>query len=234
MGCICSACGGPREDSPLLEGFDPEKPRPERTVLFIIGRGGAGHKASAKAVQAALVTAGHAWAHEIEMVDMGHLYEACLSGRAPNKEAFGPDDGYNWLMKHGCYRLAGISGPIAMCCARLNRAKLEAGLEKFWRQRRPDAVVSFVPYFNTMMRASLLRACPLAPIFTVVTDMESSRSGHLWIGPYDEADGTNHVVVVGTSQLQVGVGQMPTCSPTPHARTAAARRLTPQLCCSEA
>ena len=76
--CLCPANCRSREESPLLRDYRFHvQPRPRRFVLFIIGRGGGGHKASANAVQAALLGAGHEWAADIEMVDVGHLFEAC-------------------------------------------------------------------------------------------------------------------------------------------------------------
>eukprot|EP00966_Prymnesium_polylepis_P284192 6565222-Prymnesium_polylepis.1 len=68
--CLCPGTCRPREGSPLLHDYRfHAQPRPRRVVLFIVGRGGGGHKASANAVQAALLAAGHEWAADIEMVD---------------------------------------------------------------------------------------------------------------------------------------------------------------------
>ena len=104
-------------------------------------------------------------------------------------------------MKHGYYRLAALSGPLASLVIRVMGGKLSRGLESFWRERPPDAVVCFVPFCGSVLRSSLLRVCPEAPLVTVVTDMAHSRA-HSWFDRYDAVESVNHVICAGSAVLQ--------------------------------
>ena len=53
-------------------------------------------------------------------------------------------------------------------------------LEKFWREERPDLVVSVVPNFNRALFESLHRALPRVPLVTVLTDL-ADYPPHFWI-----------------------------------------------------
>jgi 1,2-diacylglycerol 3-beta-galactosyltransferase len=53
-------------------------------------------------------------------------------------------------------------------------------LETFWREERPDLVVSVVPNFNRAMGESLRRALPDVPLVTVLTDL-ADYPPHFWI-----------------------------------------------------
>lgn len=170
--------------------------RSPAVALFLIGRGGGGHKAAAEALKQSLISAGVGWASSIEMVDGGLL----LNEASGSISRFDGDEWYNWLMKRGYYRIAGFCGYIATTGIRLQRRKLERGFEAYFRARKPRVVVSFVPYFNRMYRHALHRSNPESTMVTVVTDM-ANTAAHTWIDPYDEM-GKNHVVVAGTKELQ--------------------------------
>jgi 1,2-diacylglycerol 3-beta-galactosyltransferase len=53
-------------------------------------------------------------------------------------------------------------------------------LERFWRNERPDLVVSVVPNFNRAIGESLRRALPGTPFVTVLTDF-ADYPPHFWI-----------------------------------------------------
>jgi UDP-N-acetylglucosamine:LPS N-acetylglucosamine transferase len=53
-------------------------------------------------------------------------------------------------------------------------------LEKFWREERPDLVVSVVPNFNRAMGESLRHALPRVPLVTILTDF-ADYPPHFWI-----------------------------------------------------
>ena len=58
-------------------------------------------------------------------------------------------------------------------------------LEEFWRQSRPDMVVSLVPNFNRALCESLARALPGAPFVTILTDI-ADYPPHFWIERQDQ------------------------------------------------
>lgn len=169
-----------------------------RTVLFLCGRGGGGHKAASIALRDCLERQGVSWAHGIEILDAGSLFDLMTSGSS--SKLFDGDEWYNWFMKRGFYRIAGLCGYIATQAVRWRRRRLIAGFETMFRKRQPDVVVAFVPYFNVPTRTALLRTCPRRKLITVVTDMSNWAGGHLWIDPYDD-DAINHIMVAGCPEL---------------------------------
>ena len=186
---------------PLSEVHVPVSCPPSKRVLFLIGRGGGGHKASARALLAAAHELGLPWAEDVEMVDVGYLIESFVSGKPPRTSGFDGDELYNWLMKHGFYRVAALSGPVAQLGSKFIYRKIMRGLVRFWRERTPRLVCSFVPFFNEHFRTSLLRAGSEASLLTVVTDFQSNKA-HLWIPKFDPATARRHIVVAGSADLQ--------------------------------
>ena len=186
---------------PLREVHVPASCPPSKRILFLIGRGGGGHKASARALLAAARDQGLPWADDVEMIDVGYLIESFVSGKPPRTSGFDGDELYNWLMKRGFYRLAALSGPVAQLGSALIYSKIMRGLVRFWREKAPRLVCSFVPFFNDHFRTSLLRAGSEASLFTVVTDFQSNKA-HMWIPKYDPATARRHIIVAGSADLQ--------------------------------
>ena len=172
-------------------------------VLFLVGRGGGGHVASARALQVCARQQGVTWAEDIELIDIGYLIESFLPGRRgkPRTSGFDGDELYNWLMKKGLYRLAALCGPLALLGASICHGCIMQGFEKFWQTREPRLVCPFIPFFNGYFRQSLLRAGSRATLFTVCTDFETNRA-HRWIPKYDSQWSTRHIIVAGTSDLR--------------------------------
>jgi len=190
------------DEQPLTE-------RPPCLVQFLIGRGGGGHKASARAVRDCLIRQKVPWAEDVEFVDAGYLLDSIITRRQAQPGRFDCDDLYNWFMKNGCYRLASLSGPISLLIMKLCGSRLRRGLEIYFLSRQPDAVVSFVPFSGDIVRDALLRVCPTAPLLTVVTDMEhSSFGGHSWIPPFDPRTSVNHTIVAGSKLLQTQAAEL--------------------------
>jgi len=182
------------------ENLCADIPHLRKPVLFMIGRGGGGHKASALALRDCLAQRGVQWVDDIELVDVGPIVEqaihACCMKFCPSG-----DDIYNWLMKHSMYRMAGGCSHFAKASIGNNRVKIQQAFEDFWLFREPALVVSFVPFLNSIMRASLTDACPGKLLVTVITDMEHSNS-HPWIDPWDES-AAKHILVVGNAKLEM-------------------------------
>jgi 1,2-diacylglycerol 3-beta-galactosyltransferase len=58
-------------------------------------------------------------------------------------------------------------------------------LEQFWRESRPDMVVSLVPNFNRALGESLKRALPGVPLVTILTDL-ADYPPHFWMERQDQ------------------------------------------------
>lgn len=182
-----------------------QPPAPKKIVMMI-GRGGGGHKASARAIEAVLRSAS-TMALSFESVDTGYLFESITTGQPMRTEGFDCDEFYNILMRRGWFRIAGWLGLLPGILLCLRGRALRRGVAEFWMKQQPDLVISFVPYVNAILRDSLLTACPGAALLTVVTDFETSPS-HRWIDPWDAALSSRHFVVAGGALLQRQVAEL--------------------------
>ena len=176
---------------------------PGGNIIFLIGRGGGGHKASAQALFACLMEQGIPWADKIQFVDVGYLIDSFVKGALTARTSgFDGDEMYNCLMRRGHYRLASLMGLMAILGARLMHGRIMKGLRRYWQDQQPCLVCSFVPYLNAQFRESLLQAGSSAMLFTVVTDFETDNRAHLWVPRWDPVFGKRHIVVAGTTYLQ--------------------------------
>jgi UDP-N-acetylglucosamine:LPS N-acetylglucosamine transferase len=173
-----------------------QKLKPNDRVLFIIGRGGGGHKAAARAVAASMKDS----PVEIETIDAGYVIEGIMCNRPPRTSGFDMDELYNIFMRHGLHGLTGFMGILARMLAVVGRPKIVHGLAKQWKTRPPALVVSFIPFFNGVFREALQMANPRATMLTCVTDFASSRE-HYWIDDFCTKTASKHVIVAGTPKL---------------------------------
>src|SRR5690606_722562 len=95
------------------------------------------------------------------------------------------EDIYNLLLKKGwtlgsAQLLTGMHAVI-----RLFHGPQVRLLEKFWRSRCTDMVVSVVPNFNRALYQGLKRASPATPFVTVLTDI-ADYPPHFWIERQDQ------------------------------------------------
>jgi 1,2-diacylglycerol 3-beta-galactosyltransferase len=89
-------------------------------------------------------------------------------------------DIYNLMLKKG-WTLGSPQLMVGMhWVIRLFHPKAVAVLEKFWRERRPDMVVSLVPNLDRALCDSLGRALPGVPFVTILTDI-ADYPPHFWI-----------------------------------------------------
>ena len=177
-------------------------PQRRARVVFVIGRGGGGHKASARAVRDSLP---ESLRDAVEFLDGGYAIEACLLGKKePRASGWDCDEVYNFMLRHGFACVASFLGLGARFIANACRSRIIRGLTRLWSATSggcvPQMVVSFVPHINAVMREALAEVNPEATYVTVVTDFASSPE-HCWIEPYEHARGANHLIVAGTSML---------------------------------
>ena len=166
-------------------------------ILFIIGRGGGGHHASAMAVKECLSQRGLIHAEQVELIDCEWLMASALFGRSASPGSFSVDELYNLLVRLGAYHCASLFTCLCVLVQFLLSPFEMPGLRAFWAARKPLMVVSFVPHFNDLFHLTLAEQSPLV---TIVTDM-SSTFAHRWIDKYREQSGA-HYLVAGTPSLQ--------------------------------
>ncbi len=89
-------------------------------------------------------------------------------------------DIYNLLLKKG-WTLGSTQLLVPMhAIIRLYHGKQVRLLERFWREDRPDLVVSLVPNFNRALAESVRQALPGVPFATILTDI-ADYPPHFWI-----------------------------------------------------
>ncbi len=115
---------------------------------------------------------------EIRMVNLQELLDAMDVFRKVTGLRL--QDIYNLMLKKGWtlgspQLMVGMHGVI-----RLFHSQTVRLLEEFWREARPDMVVSLVPNFNRALCESLARALPGVPFVTILTDI-ADYPPHFWI-----------------------------------------------------
>jgi 1,2-diacylglycerol 3-beta-galactosyltransferase len=143
---------------------------------FIFFDAGGGHRAAANALRQVMEQ--QARPFEIRMVNLQELLDSMDVFR--KLTGLRLQDVYNTLLKKGwtlgsAQLLAGMHLVI-----RLFHRKQVRMLEAFWKQSRPDMVVSVVPNFNRALGESLRHALPGVPLVTILTDI-ADYPPHFWI-----------------------------------------------------
>lgn len=146
------------------------------TVDLVYIDAGGGHRASALALEAAIVRAGLNW--NVRLVNLREVLDPTDGFR--RFTGIDPEDVYNQRIKRGW--TAGLAQELKVLQAmiRWSHAPLVRRLRAYWAETRPDMVVSLIPNFNRALRASLALACPQAPYATVLTDL-ADHPPNFWI-----------------------------------------------------
>jgi hypothetical protein len=89
-------------------------------------------------------------------------------------------DLYNKMLRHGWTLGSPQLMRVLQFVIRTYHRPSVRVLEKFWKERSPDMVVSLVPHFNRALRESYDKAFPGRPFVTVLTDL-ADYPKHFWI-----------------------------------------------------
>jgi UDP-N-acetylglucosamine:LPS N-acetylglucosamine transferase len=143
---------------------------------FIYFDAGGGHRSAAMALQQVIAQQGRPW--EIRMVNLQEQLDNLDIFRRVTGIRL--QDYYNLLLKKGwtlgsAELLKGLHVVI-----RLFQPALVRMLRDFWRQGRPDMVVSLIPNFNRALKLSLQAELPGTPLVTILTDI-ADYPPHFWI-----------------------------------------------------
>jgi UDP-N-acetylglucosamine:LPS N-acetylglucosamine transferase len=147
----------------------------KRVDLIFFDAGG-GHRAAATALHQVITHQHRPW--DVRMINLQELLDPLDIFRKITRIRL--QDIYNLLLRKGWT----LGSPQLMRAMhgiiRLYHRPTVRLLEKFWREERPDLVVSVVPNFNRAMFESLQRALPRVPLVTVLTDL-ADYPPHFWI-----------------------------------------------------
>jgi UDP-N-acetylglucosamine:LPS N-acetylglucosamine transferase len=145
-------------------------------VDFIYFEAGGGHRSAATALKAVAEQQGRPW--EVRLVNLQEVLDSLDVFR--KLTGIRLEDIYNRMLASGWtigskYGLRFMHGVI-----RLYHGPTVRLLERYWKDTRPDMVVSLVPNFNRAMCQSLEQVLPGTPYVTVLTDF-ADYPPHFWI-----------------------------------------------------
>lgn len=152
-----------------------------KKVELVYFNAGGGHRSAALALQEVIAQKHPDW--DVSLVN---LFEVIDSESYFQKlTGFAPEDLYNLRLKKGWTRGLATELKVFQAIIRLTHVKLKSKIQKFWKERQPDLVVSLIPNFNKVMFESLKEACSTVPYVTVMTDL-ADYPPNFWIEPYQE------------------------------------------------
>lgn len=153
----------------------------KKKIELVYFNAGGGHRSAALALQEVI-----AHKHPDWDVSLVNLFEVIDSERYFQKlTGFAPEDLYNLRLKKGWTRGLATELKLFQAMIRLTHVKLKNKIQKFWKERHPDLIVSLIPNFNKVMFESLKEAHSSTPYVTVMTDL-ADYPPNFWIEPYQE------------------------------------------------
>ena len=147
----------------------------KRIDLVFFDAGG-GHRAAANALRQVIEAEQRPW--EIRIVNLQELLDPLDIFRKITRIRL--QDLYNLMLRKGWTLGSPQLTRMMHGIIRLYHGPTVRLLEKFWREERPDLVVSVVPNFNRALGESLRCAVPQVPLVTVLTDL-ADYPPHFWI-----------------------------------------------------
>ena len=148
---------------------------------FIFFDAGGGHRAAANALQQVMERQKRPF--EIRVVNLQELLDSLDIFRKVTGLRL--EDVYNLMLKKGWTLGAGqLTAGMHLLIGIFHGPQVRM-LEQFWRESRPDMVVSLVPNFNRALGESLKRALPGVPLVTILTDL-ADYPPHFWMERQDQ------------------------------------------------
>jgi 1,2-diacylglycerol 3-beta-galactosyltransferase len=143
---------------------------------FIFFDAGGGHRAAASALKQVMDR--QARPFETRLVNLQEVLDSIDIFRKATGLRL--QDVYNLMLKKGWTLGSRQLMAVMHGVIRLFHGQEVRVLEKFWRESRPDMVVSLAPNFGRALGESLRRALPGAPLVTILTDL-ADYPPHFWI-----------------------------------------------------
>jgi hypothetical protein len=149
---------------------------PLKKIDFLFFDAGGGHRSAANALKEAIEQQQRPW--QIDLVNLQEeLDDLDIFRRYTGVRL---EDCYNLLLKKG-WTLGSpqLTRGMQWLIRLLHPAQVRV-LEKLWRARQPDLVVSLVPNLNRAVGESMRNAIPQIPLVTILTDI-ADYPPHFWI-----------------------------------------------------
>lgn len=152
-----------------------DSPRMKR-IEFVFFDAGGGHRSAANALSLAIQEKRLPW--QIEMMNLQEILDELDILRKYARIRI--QDFYNWMLKSGWTLGSAELMRVLQAVIRLYHKPMVRRLENYWRESRPDMVVSFIPHFNRELCASYRNVFPGRPYVTILTDL-ADYPPHFWI-----------------------------------------------------
>lgn len=161
-----------------------------KKVHILFHDAGGGHRNAAVALKAVIEQQQRPW--KVELVQFQELTDRLdvlrrLTGIRIQEQ-------YNKLLQNGWTLGAVYLLRLLQLTIRVFHGPMVKLLEKFWREKPADLLISVIPHFNREVAESWTRACPSRPFVTIITDL-ADYPPHFWIEPIPE-----QYVIAGTGR----------------------------------
>jgi Glycosyltransferase family 28 C-terminal domain len=145
-------------------------------VDFLYFDAGGGHRAAANALEQVIRQQGRPF--EVRLVNLQEVLDPIDVFRKVTGRRL--QDLYNLMLKKG-WTLGSPQLTAGMhLVIRMFHVQAVGALENFWRESRPQMVVSLVPNLNRAIHDSLRRALPGVPLVGILTDI-ADYPPHFWM-----------------------------------------------------
>lgn len=161
-----------------------------KKILIVYHDAGGGHRNAAVALQTVIAEQPRDWQVElVQFQDIADKLDALrkLTGIRIQQQ-------YNILLQNGWTLGSTYLLRLLQTTIRLYHKPLVNYLEKVWRERPADLLVSVIPHFNRQICESWTRVNPGRPFVTIITDL-ADFPPRFWIEPIRE-----QYVVAGTER----------------------------------
>ena len=159
-----------------MRGLTNSCGEPEKRIDFIFFDAGGGHRSAANALRSVMMEKKLLWRVELvnlqEVLDTLDIFRKLTGIRL--------EDIYNLMLKKGWTLGSPILTKAMHVVIRLYHPAQVGLLERLWRERRPELVVSLVPNFNRALGETLRKSLPRTPLVTILTDL-ADYPRHFWI-----------------------------------------------------
>ncbi|HEV2388961.1 MAG TPA: glycosyltransferase [Candidatus Acidoferrales bacterium] len=147
-----------------------------KRIDFVFFDAGGGHRSAATALARAIEQRKLPW--EIRLLNLQEALDPLDELR--NLTGVRIQDLYNRMLRSGWTLGSRKLMRMLQAGIRAYHGKAVRHLEKYWRERAPDMVVSFVPHFNRALCESYRNVFPGRPFVTILTDI-ADYPPHFWI-----------------------------------------------------
>lgn len=148
---------------------------------FVFFDAGGGHRSAATALESAIAAGTYPW--DVRLVNLQEVLDPLDIFRKITGVRL--QDLYNRMLAKGWTLGSNLWLPLMQWVIRRYHRQSVQLLADFWRDGKPDLVVSLIPNLNRALLESLRLTTPTAPFVTILTDM-ADYPPHFWMERQDQ------------------------------------------------